>query len=495
GEDYPQNADNQSLAENYLMLEEEKFRQTLSTGLELLNAKMKELKDSGKKTLSGDAAFKLYDTYGFPLDLTQTILEENEFAVDEEGFGKEMQKQKERSKQSSQFQAGEDNLKKFYEVKEKFGETEFLGYAHTKAEGKLLSHLEMDDIHYLVFDRTPFYGESGGQAGDKGEVMDSKGGPVAKVIDTQIPVEGLTVHICSEVALDKLRSDEEYELAIDCESRRLIMRNHSATHLLQAALINVLGDHIKQAGSLVSDERLRFDFTHHKALTKEEMAKVESLVNAQIQKGLEVGSELMSMKEAQKVGAMALFGEKYGDNVRVLKMGEFSLELCGGTHVANTSDIGLFVITSEASLSSGVRRMEALTSTKAVNFLKTRSDILAKIERKLASKGEAALEKIENLQNETKAKSKEIKSLQDKVQAQTSKDLFKDIKNLGKDFGLVLVDMEDANPKEFRKLSDKFVDQNKKDVLMLVSETDGKLNYLLRTHKDNAQINCSRVLK
>lgn len=494
GEEYPQNLANQSLAENYLKLEEEKFRETLSTGLSLLEEQIAGIKKKGEKILSGEIAFKLYDTYGFPLDLTQIISEESDLQVDEAGFESEMKKQKERSKSSSKFEAGEDNLKTFYGIKEKFGATEFLGYESSEGAGKLVAHEKINELHYLVFDKTPFYGESGGQAGDRGTILDDSGKVIARVLDTQKPVEDLHVHICEEVDESSLKLSQSYNLSVDRENRNLTMRNHSATHLLQAALIEVLGDHVKQAGSMVSRERLRFDFTHPQAMKKEEVKKVEALVNEQIQLGLPVSAERMSMKEAQAKGAMALFGEKYGDQVRVLSMGEFSMELCGGTHVSNTSDIGIFVITIETSLSSGIRRIEALTSKTALDYLLQRSETLAKAEKAVSAKGDAVLAKLESLQSDLKAKSKEVKNLQDKIQAEKSKDMFKEVKDLGQDFGLVLVDLESGNPKDFRKLSDKFVDQNKKDVLLIATVADGKLSYLLRTHKAN-KLDCAGVLK
>lgn len=494
GDEYPQNKANQSLAENYLGLEEEKFRQTLSTGLELLQNEIKSLKADKKQTLPGDVAFKLYDTYGFPLDLTQIIAEEANFKVDEDGFEKEMKKQKERSKKSSKFEAGEDNLKTFYSIKEKFGASEFIGYDHTTSDSKLVAHETINDVHYLVFDRSPFYPEGGGQAGDSGAIYQGNT-LIANVVDTQKPVDDLIVHICEEVELDKIKDSETYTLKVDCDNRRLTMRNHSATHLLQAALIEVLGDHVKQAGSQVSSDRLRFDFTHPKAMKPQEIKQVEKLVNDQIQKGLQVEAELMSMKDAQAKGAMALFGEKYGDNVRVLSMGDFSLELCGGTHVENTADIGLFVINIETSLSSGIRRIEALTSTGALEYLTSRSEILSKAEKLLSGKGEMVVDKIDSLQSDIKAKNKEIKALQDKIQAQASKDLFSNVKDIGKGFGLVIAELSNGNPKEFRQLSDKFVDQNKKDILLLATVAEGKLNYLIRSQKSLKHIDSGQVLK
>lgn len=494
GEEYPQNLANHALAENYLKLEEEKFRETLSTGLSLLEREIASLKNSEGSVLPGETAFKLYDTYGFPLDLTQTISEESGLGVDEEGFAEQMRKQKERSKSSSKFEAGEDNLKTFYGIKEKFGETKFLGHENTTAIGKLVAAEKINGALYLVFDQTPFYPEGGGQAGDTGEIL-LNGKAAATVLDTQKPVEGLIVHICEPKGKEELKEGETFELRVDRAKRRLTMRNHSATHLLQAALIQTLGEHVKQAGSMVSSERLRFDFTHPQALKRDEIKQVEKLVNEQIQNALPVQAEHMSMEQAQEKGAMALFGEKYGDQVRVLSMGDFSLELCGGTHVRNTSDIGLFVITVETSLSSGIRRIEAQTSSNALKYLGGRSNVLARAEKRLGAKGEGVLEKLEGLQSELKAKNKEIAALQDQLQAQKSKDLFNEVKDIGKSFGLVVAEPEGGNPKDFRKLSDKFADQNKKDVLLLSTVAKGKLHYLLRTHKDNKHVDCSKILK
>jgi alanyl-tRNA synthetase len=493
GKEYPQNKANSELAIKLLTLEEEKFRQTLKTGLDLLNKEIKKLKPG--TSLSGKIAFKLYDTFGFPLDLTQVILEEQNFKLDTAGFEDSMKKQKENSKATSKFELKEDNLKDFYQIKEKHGDTKFLGYHNLKSKSSLVAIEKQDDYIALVFDSTPFYAESGGQVGDIGTILDGNGNVLATVIDTQKPVDGLFVHYCSEADLTALTVNEEYELAVNKGNRDLIMRNHSATHLLQSALIEVLGKHVKQAGSRVSSDSLRFDFTHSEALKKDEIAKVEMLVNQKIGESLSVQSNIMTKDEATSRGAMALFGEKYGDSVRVLEMGNFSIELCGGTHVENTKDIGLFTITIETSLSSGVRRIEALTSTQAFTHLSTRSSTLSKIERMFSVNSEMLNEKLENLQQDLKNKNKEIQKLKDQMQAHAAKDMFSDIKKLDNGIGIVCANLKEGSPKDFRNISDKFIDQDKDNVLFLYLIADGKISYLLRTDKKNKNINCSSILK
>lgn len=490
GEEYTQNLSNQSLAEKLLKIEEEKFRQTLKTGLDLINIEIEKMNKGDK--LSGKVAFKLYDTYGFPIDLTQIILEKAHMSLDLEGFDEAMKAQKEASRASSKFSVQEDNLKQFYGVKEKFGSTIFKGYSCTSLEGKLLAVLNDGEYSALVFDQTPFYAEGGGQVGDSGYI--NIGSTKINIIDTQKPVEDLFVHYTKDDT-SNLEINKAYSLEVHVQRRELIKRNHSATHLLQAALIEVLGDHVKQAGSRVSDDSLRFDFTHPEAVKKEELKAVEKLVNDKIASSLEVKASLMSKDQATEKGAMALFGEKYGDEVRVLEMGNFSVELCGGIHVTNTNDIGLFAITLETSLSSGIRRIEAKTSQGAFNYLSDRSNILETIERSLSAKSDLLLEKLANLQNDLKAKNKEIKKLEDQLQAQAAKDMFNNLETLGNQIQLCKVELKETSAKEFRGISDKFVDSNSTGVLFLYTKDENKISYLLRTDKKNKNINCSQVIK
>lgn len=490
GSEYPQNKANAALAEKLLKLEEEKFRKTLKTGLELLEIEIKNL--DSKKVLDGDVAFKLYDTFGFPLDLTETILFEKNLSLDKAGFNKAMKAQKEASKGSSQFNASDDTLKKYYTAFEKFGATTFCGHEKIEHKAKLLGKIQSEQSTSLIFDSTCFYPEGGGQVGDQGHILvnDQK----IQILDTQKPVGELIVHFCSNIDATELEDGSEYLMSIDSPKRELSKRNHSATHLLQAALINVLGDHIKQSGSRVSSDSLRFDFTHPEALKPEEIDQIEKLVNAKISQGLAVTASIMHKDKAVEKGAMALFGEKYGDEVRVLEMGDFSLELCGGMHVENTTDIGIFVITNETSLASGVRRLEAKTSFGAYDYLSKRSRILNSIERKLSTEATKLLVNIDALQNDLKLKNKEMAKLQDQAQAAKAKNLFDNVEQLPNGVGFISINLEGTTAKEFRSFSDKFIDQNKKDVILIYSMEGNKASYLIRTFKDN-KINCSNIMR
>ncbi len=490
GVEYPDNAANASLAEKLLKLEEEKFRKTLDTGLALINEELTKVK-AGEK-FSGEVAFKLYDTFGFPLDLTEVILREKKLALDSKAFEEAMTRQKELSKKGTKFKVQEDNLKLFYGIKEKFGATNFTGYDEITTSAKLVAKEEIDGKFYLVFDKTPFYGEGGGQNGDQGEIF-SKEGKLATIQDTQKPVDGLHVHLSNDA--DALNVGESYNLKVNAAERELTKRNHSATHLLQSALIKVLGSHVKQAGSSVGPDRLRFDFTHAEALKPEEIAKVEELVNAAVGRSLSVSADVMTKDEATKKGAMALFGEKYGDKVRVLTMGDFSCELCGGTHVKNTNEIGLFKIIVETSLASGVRRIEAITSTNAIDYLLHRSKILSEVEKNFAVKEEKVLEKISALFADVKEKNKMIETLNDKVQGFESQNLFTHQRPLASGLTLTVAKAPSSDQGNMRKLGDIFVDKFPKGVLFLYAVEADKVSFIMKTHKANTAVDCSAILK
>jgi alanyl-tRNA synthetase len=490
GQEYPDNAANASLAEKLLKLEEEKFRKTLDTGLSLINEELTKVK-AGQK-FSGEVAFKLYDTFGFPLDLTEVILREKNLELDTKGFEEAMAKQKAQSKAGTKFKVQEDNVKAFYAIKEKFGDTKFTGYEEITTNAKLVAKEEIDGKFYLIFDKTPFYGEGGGQLGDKGEIF-SKEGKLATITDTQKPVDGLHVHLSEDA--DALSIGESYTLKVNHEERELTKRNHSATHLLQSALIKVLGPHVKQAGSSVGSDRLRFDFTHNEALRPEEIAKVEELVNSAVSSALPVTAANMTKDEATKKGAMALFGEKYGDNVRVLTMGNFSCELCGGTHVSNTGEIGLFKIVVETSLASGVRRIEAITSTNAINYLLNRSKILSEVEKSFSVKEERVLDKIAVLFADVKDKSKQLENLNDKLQSFESQNLFNDQKSIKDGLTLTIAKAPNADQGNMRKLGDIFVEKFPKGVLFLYATEDDKVSFIMKTNKANTAVDCSAVLK
>jgi alanyl-tRNA synthetase len=487
GGEYPQNKAGSSLAEKLLKLEETKFLETLDKGLRFLEEELSRIKNN---LLPGQVAFKLYDTYGFPLDLTQVILKERKIDIDESGFLSAMEEQKTKSKASWKGSQGGVDNKFFHQLKERFGETEFLGYTKLKNQAKLLHVEKIGSQSIAIFNQTSFYGESGGQVGDQGKIL-LDGRAITNITDTQKPVENFWVHYIEDG--DLLEVGHSYELAVDEKLRHLIKRNHSATHLLQSALIQVLGDHVKQAGSTVNDQKLRFDFTHHEAMTKDEIGQVEDLVNKKIQESLSVKPKIMAKAEALKEGVMALFGEKYGDEVRVLEMGTFSKEFCGGTHVDNTLEIGLFSIILETSLSSGVRRLEAVTSQEAVNRLQQRSLILKSVETLLNSNAQNVQTRTQQILQESKDQAKLIKQLQDKIQSIEGQKLFDNLEQLAN--GISFKFAVAPTGSDLRSLSDVFINKYPHGVILLVTETGAKLSVLLRVNSQNKNINCSQILK
>ncbi|MCY4523655.1 MAG: alanine--tRNA ligase [Halobacteriovoraceae bacterium] len=491
GSTYPQNETNAPLAEKTLQLEEEKFLDTLDHGLKYLDNCIKNMKDN---IFPGEDAFKLYDTFGLPLDMTENILKEKKIQVDKNGFEKFMNQTKERSRKSWK---GENFTQSnpFLPLKEKHGDTHFIGYENYDTQGKLLAIYPIKEkINALVFDQTPFYGESGGQIGDSGNIYqnnkDKNSNPIASIYDTQMPLKNFIVHY--SMNSDKLKIGKTYSLKIDNNRRSLIAKNHSATHLLQAALIKVLGTHIRQAGSFVNEEKLRFDYTHMKMPSKEDLDKIESLVNEQINKCLPVEISYMKKDEAIQKGALAFFGEKYDENVRVLTMGNFSTELCGGTHVNNTSQISIFTITSESSLSLGVRRLECLTGENAINYLLKRTKVLEEIESISNVKGNKNLQYIQNTLEELKEKNREIHRLKDQLMSANSDQLFSHSEKLKKD--IVFVAVESPKNLDMRKLSDNFINKNKNGIILLYNTPNEMTVFLLRS-ASHLKIDCSSLLK
>lgn len=497
-ESYPGNAANAPLAHKFLEMEEKKFLETLDQGLKFLHDALKS--NPQQKLFSGEMAFKLYDTFGFPLDLTESILKEKGILIDQKGFDDSMQIQKESSKKSWKGADFHKDKKVFYELVEKYGATKFTGYTTTLQPAKLLAVHPLNKENsdegkkaplgsLLIFDSSPFYGESGGQVGDQGEIL--VGDQVlAHIEDTQTPVEGLIVHYTPDSV--SLKEQQTYTLRVNQKKRDLTARNHSATHLLQAALIKVLGQHVKQAGSLVNPEKLRFDFTHVGALSKEELQQVEFLVNEQVQKALPVKPEVMNKDEAFKKGAMALFNEKYGDKVRVVGMGEFSTEFCGGTHVHNTNEIQYFTIINESPLSSGVRRIEAVTSEMALNRLKERSALLENIERTLKVNEQEILPLIGNLKNQLQDLQRDNEALRDKIQSIESESLFTDPEVLKGNHLFKIA--ETAAGSDLKKFSDLFVNKFPNGILLLYSKSHDKISVLLRSHKSHQTLDCSKIL-
>jgi alanyl-tRNA synthetase len=387
GAAYPELGRAQALVTETLKLEEIRFRETLARGLKLLDEATGTMRKGDR--LAGDVAFKLYDTFGFPLDLTEDALRARGIAVDTAGFDTAMKRQREEARKAWAGSGEQTDESLWFAIREELGATEFLGYDTEEAEGNIVAIVKdgkrvtkasAGDTVLLLTNQTPFYAESGGQIGDHGAIFSAKGGQGA-ITDTEKKLGALHVHIV-RVTKGEFALGDSVELRVDGERRRATRANHSATHLLHAALKRVLGPHVSQKGSLVAPDRLRFDFAHPKAVTQEELDKIENRVNAVIRQNSDVSTRLMDTDKAIEAGAEALFGEKYGDEVRVLTMGDdaeeakpFSVELCGGTHVRRLGDIGLFTILSESAVASGVRRIEALTSEGARRYLQDQAEI------------------------------------------------------------------------------------------------------------------------
>jgi len=422
GQAYPELHRAEALISETLKLEEGRFMRTLDRGMQLLQEETISL--TSGDTLSGETAFKLYDTYGFPLDLTQDALKNRGIAVDTDGFRAAMERQKAEARKAwaGSGEAATDKL--WFELRDELGATEFLGYGTERAEGEItalikngkrVKQLRKGDTGVVITNQTPFYGEAGGQVGDRGQIITAKGASL-RVDDTQKKVGDLICHH-GEVARGPLRIGDQVHLYVDKQRRAATRRSHSATHLIHQALRLVLGDHVAQKGSLVEPGRLRFDFSHPKPISDEELTQIEDIANAIVLQNDAVTTRLMSVDEAIEQGALALFGEKYGDEVRVVAMGReereheekpFSIELCGGTHVARTGDIGLIAIVSESAVSAGVRRIEALTGDAARAYLRERDRELREAAEALKTQPDDIVERIQNLVEERRKLSREL---------------------------------------------------------------------------------------
>ncbi len=486
---YPELADKQEHIFATLNKEEENFNRTIDQGLSILGSFVDDIKKSGESKLSGENAFKLYDTYGFPLDLTKEILEEEGMTVDEEGFNSCMQIQREtarKARKTTNYMGADATV---YEQIPVSVETEFVGYDRLSHESPVVAitnenavtdKLSEGEAGSILVAETPFYATMGGQCGDTGIISTPNATFVVK--DTVKVVGGRTAHI-GYVESGDFSVNEKVVLSVDNDRRGLTCKNHSATHLLQKALKIVLGGHVEQAGSYVDCDRLRFDFTHIKAMTKEEIARVEAIVNEEIEKDLQVRTDVMTLDEAKKTGAMALFGEKYGDTVRVVTMGEFSKELCGGTHVANTNVIGSFKIVSEQGVAAGVRRIEALTSKGAIDYYNRLEEELnaaanaAKTEpAKLAEKITAMLAEIKSLQSENQ-------KLKDKMAKSSVGDAMADAVEAS-GIKILPVKVKDVDMNALRTLGDDFKAKLGSSVIILASDMGDKVNLIVMATDD-----------
>ena len=489
GDAYPELKVKEEYVKKVIKIEEERFQATIDTGLNILNGYIADLKENSSSVLSGENAFKLYDTYGFPLDLTKEILEENSMTVDEKSFKKEMENQRERARMaiSNKDELGwkEDPL---IAVASKL-KSEFVGYEMNCAKGKIIAIgkesglsdiIEEGEKGYLVLSKTSFYGESGGQIGDKGII---KGENFQfQVTDTKKGVNGLHVHH-GYVKSGLAEKGESVEGFIDTELRKDTAKNHTSTHLLHKALKNILGDHIEQAGSFVDNHRLRFDFNHYTAMTEEEIRRVEEEVNETIMKSFDVEVSVKSLDEAKEMGATALFGEKYGSEVRIVKVSDYSLELCGGTHISNSIEAGVFKILSETGVAAGVRRIEAITGREVYKLLNENISVMDEIAHLLKANRKDLVSKVENVIDENKSLYREIEVLKNKETDEMAKEIL-DSQIKVNDFSVITKKIDGFDIESVRKLGDKIVDKLENGVLVFAVTGEGKLTFLAMASKD-----------
>lgn len=470
----------QAMVEKVLKIEEEQFARTLERGLALLDEELSKVKGD---TLDGKTAFRLYDTYGFPLDLTADVCRERGLKVDEEGFECEMKAQRDRAREASGFSADYNNLIRVDSV------TEFYGYDQQRlmakvdtifVAGKEVSELTAGVDAMIILDHTPFYAESGGQVGDHGQLI--TGHALFSVQDTQ--KYGQAIGHLGRLEQGTLRINDHVEAIIDNQRRERIRLNHSATHLLHAALRQVLGEQVVQKGSLVSDRGLRFDFSYHEAMELTQIRAVEKIVNQQIRRNLSINTEVMAIDEAKSKGAMALFGEKYDDNVRVLRIGDFSIELCGGTHTEQTGNIGLFYIISESGIAAGVRRIEAVTGEGALESVYQQNDLLLATAHLLKSDVQTLPEKVRQTIERTKLLEKELQQLKEKQALQESSLLVdRAVKIQG--IRLLVSQLYNVESKMLRTMVDEMKNQIKSGIIVLATiDSTNKVSIIVGVTKD-----------
>ena len=480
---YPELEEKKDFIFNVLTQEESKFNKTIDQGLSILNEMEASMEKNGQKELAGEEAFKLYDTYGFPLDLTTEILEEKGFAVDEKGFAEAMQGQKEmaRSARKVTNYMGADVT--VYESIDPGVTTEFVGYdrlVHSSeitvltTETELVGALTDGETGTVFVKETPFYATMGGQCADTGIITFADG--EFQVMDTVRLLGGKIGHV-GKVTRGMFKTGDTVTLSVDAAKRADICKNHSATHLLQKALRTVLGTHVEQAGSYVDGDRLRFDFSHFSAMTQEEIARVEKIVNEQIAEALPVTTNVMSIEEAKKSGAMALFGEKYGESVRVVKMGDFSTELCGGTHVSNTGVISVFKILSESGVAAGIRRIEALTGNGVFAYYEGLEKTMAEAARTVKATPAGLLERLEHLMAEIKTLQSENESLKSKAAKEALGDVMDQVKEI-KGVKLLASSVSGVDMNGLRDLGDSLKARLGEGVIVLASDMDGKVNLI-----------------
>jgi alanyl-tRNA synthetase len=487
---YPELSEASAFITNVIQNEENRFSETLDTGLRMLNDTLVEMEAKGQTRMDGDVIFKLYDTFGFPVDIVKDVLRDRDMSLDMDGFDAAMDKQREKSKGKVSF----DNISDAYKKLNAQGvKAEFTGYSETETEAEVLllvvDEAEVDQADTgskvsVVTQKTPFYAESGGQIGDTGVISGGSENPnlKIKVLDTIKDPTGLIVHK-GRVVAGRVTDGETVRLTVDEQKRHATALNHTATHILHAVLREVLGDHIKQAGSMVASDRLRFDFSHFAAIETETLEEIETRVNRRIRQNATVTTDEMDAETAFKSGATALFEEKYGDRVRVISLSEFSKELCGGTHTARTGDIGLFKIVAESSVASGVRRIEAVSGEAAFAFIQQNIRMVQNTARVLRVKPEQVEERVAKILANTKALEREAETLKTKIASKSADDVDADKKNIdGVDVIVKRVEVE--NPAALRDLADRFKDKLKSGVVVLGTVVGGKVLLIAIVTKD-----------
>ena len=488
---YPELEEKKVMIFKVLTEEEDKFNKTIDQGLAILSDMEEEMKKNGSATLPGADAFKLYDTYGFPLDLTKEILEEKNFAVDEDGFARCMKEQKDKARKARKTTNYMGADVTVYQSIDPSVTSAFVGYDRLTHDSKITVLTTEDEIvealtdgqrGTILVEETPFYATMGGQQADIGVISGANG---EFTVEDTIKLQGGKIGHVGVMTKGMFTVGETVSLKVNEENRALTARNHSATHLLHKALRTVLGEHVEQAGSLVTKDRLRFDFTHFSAMTPEEIRQVEEIVNKEIRAGLPVNTDIMSLEDAKKTGAMALFGEKYGETVRVVKMGDFSTELCGGTHVGNTSSISSFKILSEAGIAAGVRRIEALTSDGLLNHYEKVEHELHEAAAAAKATPDALTAKIEAMMEEIKALHSENEKLKSRLAKEAMGDVMDQVKEV-KGVKVLAVRADGVDMNGLRNLGDQLKEKLGDGVIVIASVLDGKVN-LMATATDGAQ--------
>ncbi|QUI23539.1 alanine--tRNA ligase [Vallitalea pronyensis] len=480
---YPELVEKKDYITKIITLEEDRFNETIDQGLGILKSYMEEMDKEGKRELTGDRAFKLYDTYGFPIDLTKEILEEKNLTVDESGFNHEMEKQRTRAREARAESNYMGSAETIYHKIDPSITSAFVGYDHLTytspirvltTEDAIVNTLEKGSKGTIFVAETPFYGTSGGQAADTGYIVTETG--KFKVEDV-VHVIGNKIGHMGHVVEGKIDVTQEASLEVDSKQRQSTVKNHSATHLLQKALRNVLGNHVEQAGSQVTDEKLRFDFTHFQGMTEEELKQVEDEVNAKIMEGIAIKTQEMTIDEAKKMGAMALFGEKYGSKVRVVNMGDYSVELCGGTHLSNTSEAGTFKILSETGVAAGVRRIEALTSNHAIAYYKELECLIKELAKVLKAEPAMLVKRAEQLLADNKHAKQENDQLKAKLSKGAADDLFDQVSDIA-GIKFLGAKINDVDMNGLRNLGDSLKQKLGEGVILLITANGGKVNLM-----------------